>query len=258
MTPATRGLTGHTSVVLADLHSFLASVNSAIQSIEISVKRRKPKEPKHPKEPKEDVIPPIFLMGHSMGGTEVLHYMLNSGVFPPWIRGVLAYSPMVALNANIQPPPSILSIAKLAARIRPTLQIRQNIDPYLMSRDTQVCEDWKEDPLCHNFGTLEGLVSMLDRSAWLEDLVPGFDVTPAQDASLWIGHGTEDQINKFEASRRLFDVVGVQDKTFKAYEGGFHRLHVEPDGMKDEFAKDITDWILERCEPNKKPSRSIP
>ena len=187
-----------------------------------------------------------------MGGTEVLHYMLNSNIFPPWIRGVLAYAPMVALNDAIQPPPAIVTGARLAAKIRPGQQMRQNLDPYLMSRDRQVCEDWKEDPLCHDVGTLEGMVSMLDRSAWLENLTPGVDVTSARDAGLWIGHGTADEINNFEASRRLCDVLGIQDKTFKAYEGGFHKLHGEPDGMKEEFAKDIAGWILARCEPAKK------
>ncbi|KAL1958200.1 hypothetical protein VTO42DRAFT_5055 [Malbranchea cinnamomea] len=238
-TPASRGLTGPTTVVISDIHSFLMSIKDSIE-------RESTAQPAQASESR--TTPPIFLLGHSMGGGEVLYYMLNSPLFPPWIRGVLAYSPLIALHPKTQPSPLIVATGRLAAKIRPHRQMRQLLDPYLMCRDKRVCEDWKNDPLCHNLGTLEGLAGLLDRSAWLRKLKSGDRASPKEDTALWVCHGTADQINDFEASKRFSQVVGVRDKTFKAYEGGFHKLHGEPDGIKEALAKDIAEWILDRCD----------
>jgi acylglycerol lipase len=43
------------------------------------------------------------------------------------------------------------------------------------------------------------------------------------------------------------DGLGVPDKSFKAYEGGYHKLHVEPDGIKEALVKDVAEWVLARC-----------
>lgn len=244
-TPENRGRTGPTELVISDIHSFLTSINDSLQPAETDKKKKKKKSKHH-----DPIAPSIFLLGHSMGGSEVLYYMLNSPQFPPWIRGVLAYSPMVAMSPSMQPSRLTMMGAKLAAKILPNQHFRPSLDPYLMCRDTQVCEDWKDDPLCHNIGTLEGLFGMLERAAWLNDRKPRDEWTLALtgEAGLWVGHGTADRFNDFGASKRLVEVIEMQDKSFKAYEGGFHKLHGEPDGMKEALAKDIAHWILKRCD----------
>jgi alpha-beta hydrolase superfamily lysophospholipase len=33
------------------------------------------------------------------------------------------------------------------------------------------------------------------------------------------------------------------EKRFASYEGGYHKMHAEPDGKGEEFARDVGDWI---------------
>ncbi|KAK5013593.1 hypothetical protein LTR60_003787, partial [Cryomyces antarcticus] len=81
--PAQRGLSGPTSRVLADITSFLRSVAPT---------------------PTCAPAAPLFLMGHSMGGAEVLTYAAQGAPeLRARLRGVLAESPFVALHPATRP-----------------------------------------------------------------------------------------------------------------------------------------------------------
>ncbi|WEW57657.1 lysophospholipase [Emydomyces testavorans] len=237
---ASRGVTGSTAVVLEDIQSFLESVYRSLQR-ETATETQVGSEP-----------PPIFLMGHSMGGGQVLYYMLNSTSFPPWIRGVLAFAPLVALHPSVRPHKLTVFAGRLVAKLRPNHQLYKALDPALACRDRRVCEEWKQDPLCHDTGTLGGFAGMLERTAWLDGFQHTVNGPPQKEHSqlraLWVGHGTADLINDFEASKLLTDAVPVSDKTFKAYEGAYHKLHVEPEGVKESLVKDIAEWVLARSD----------
>ena len=70
---------------------------------------------------------------------------------------------------------------------------------------------WKDDELCHNTGTLEGLAGMLDRADELN-----FDRVIVEDEkSFWIGHGSGDRITSFETSKQWFGRLKAKDKEFK-------------------------------------------
>jgi len=196
-----------------------------------------------------------------MGGAEVLYYMLKSSPLPsssrtssasaslplPPIRGLLAYSPLVALHPTSRPMALTVIVGKLAAKVLPNYQVVQHLETGLMCRDKNVCEEWENDALCHDTMTLEGLAGMLDRGAWLDHLKPGAGRTDGEAPAVWVCHGTADQVNSFEASRHFVDGLAVRDKTFKAYEGGYHKLHMEPGGIKEALVKDVAQWVLARC-----------
>ncbi|KKA21385.1 Lysophospholipase [Rasamsonia emersonii CBS 393.64] len=245
-TPKQRGLTGPTSLVLSDIHSFLLSL----------VPLTKTASPSSPI--------PLFLMGHSMGGGEVLHYVLNPaspyhkqfsspnrGQDTVTLKGVLAFSPFVALHPSSRPLGITVVLGRLAGKLLPRFHLRNQLDPKFLCRDEKVCADYVADPLCHETGTLEGLAGLLDRAAWLEKL-PASSSSPSYAAAeeavppIWIGHGTDDRITSFDATKRFVDVLSARDKTFKVYEGAYHKLHAEPYNVKEQLVKDISDWILER------------
>lgn len=196
-----------------------------------------------------------------MGGGEVLYYMLKSSPLPsssqpsstsaslplPPIRGILAFSPLIALHPTIRPMALTVIMGRLAAKVMAHHQLVQRIEPSLMCRDKKVCEEWQNDTLCHDTMTLEGFAGMLDRGAWLEHLKPGASRTDGEAPAVLVCHGTADQVNSFEASRLFVDCLGVPDKTLKAYEGGYHKLHAEPEGIKEALAKDVAEWVLARC-----------
>jgi acylglycerol lipase len=139
---------------------------------------------------------------------------------------------------------------KLAAVVLPRSQLKQKLDPKYMSRSPKVCQEWSDDPLCHDTGTLEGLKGLLQRAGDLSSLshggrVPG--LTAKLPCPLWLGHGSGDKVVSYEAAKRLFHVLippQPTDKTFRDYPGAYHKLHAEPEGVGEQFAKDVAQWIL--------------
>ncbi|OJJ49321.1 hypothetical protein ASPZODRAFT_140229 [Penicilliopsis zonata CBS 506.65] len=230
--PQERGRTGPSAVVMGDIHSFLLTR-------------------------KEEKVP-LFLMGHSMGGAEVLYYTLHpespfTSKDSP-IRGVMAYSPLIALHPSTRPSGLVVSLGRLAGKIAPRWQRHSPLDPRAMSRDDQVCAEWAADALCHDYGTLEGLAGMLDRGLWLESRASASasaNTVPRKEVfNFWFGHGTDDKVTDYEATRRLAAALGEEGHavTFQSYRGGYHKLHADLEAVRTQFAQDIGDWILERVD----------
>jgi len=125
-----------------------------------------------------------FLMGHSMGGQQVLCHMLASSTsssssssnntFTPQnrhlISGLLLEAPYVAMHPSSAPFAITVFAGRLAARVVPNMQMVQKLDPKYMSRDQKVVDDWVADKLNHDTGTFEGLKGMLARAAGLVGL----------------------------------------------------------------------------------------
>jgi acylglycerol lipase len=221
-----RGLTGNTDQVLDDITQFLATIPS-------------------------DPSVPLFLMGHSMGGAEVLLYAAHAGPATRRIRGFLAESPFIALHPKSRPWKSTVVLGRLAGKLLPRFQMVNKLDLNLLSRDPEHKARVEADELCHDTGTLEGLAGMLDRAAMLEDgqVVISEGVGEGGKTRLWIGHGTADGICDFEATKRMFERVEAEDRELRAYEGWYHQLHVEVGEDKVKYARDVIHWILERSGP---------
>ncbi|KAK0820885.1 hypothetical protein LTR75_001204 [Friedmanniomyces endolithicus] len=226
--PAQKGRPGPTRQVMDDITTFIRSLPDGEPRI------------------------PLFMLGHSMGGAEVLHYAATgpkdvlSG-----IRGFLCESPFIALHPAGRPSPITVTLGRLAGRVLPNRQMVNKLDATKVSRDPEVCKDYEADPLCHDTGTLEGLASMLDRAHELETgkVVLREGVGEGGQTRLWVGHGTADQICEYQACRNWYGSVDVKDKEMRVYEGWFHKLHAEPGDDKVRFAGDVSKWILERCDP---------
>ncbi|KAI9668691.1 MAG: hypothetical protein M1829_005304 [Trizodia sp. TS-e1964] len=223
--PSSRGLTGPTSTVISDISEVLEHIIN-----------EKPNGA------------PLFMMGHSMGGAEVLTYAAKGPAsLRKQLRGYLAEAPFLALHPSGQPSKLLVSVGRLAAKVLPHMQTEQKLDANIVSRDPEVAKAFAEDKLCHDIGTLEGIAGMLDRG---EQLLNG-SIKVLEDVgkvSLWVGHGTGDLITSHEASKMWVDVLDIKDKTIVLYEGFYHKLHAEPGEDKVLFADDIAEWILKRSE----------
>ena len=244
-----RGDSGPTSTVLADIRSFL---NHVVSSPSPSVKAQS----------SESL--PLFLMGHSMGGGEVLLLSLlqSQPQSIPRISGILLQAPYIALHPSAQPAKLTVLGGKLASKILPKHQLVQKLDSKYLCRHPQVCRDWENDGLCHDTGTFEGLAGMLQRAADLTATakgqtvqgvglrtVFGIDQPESGSVPIWISHGTEDRVTSCLLSQTMFDKLDVPDKTIKLYDGAYHKLHAEPDGLAEDFANDVATWVLERTSP---------
>ena len=226
--PKQKGSTGTNEQVMADITTFIKSL------------------------PKGEGDIPLFLMGHSMGGGEVLVYAATGPrEVVSQIRGFLLEAPLIALSAPSKPWKATVVLGKLASRLMPQLTMLRKLEPSAMSRDPDVCKAWAEDPLCHDTGTLDGLAVVQGRSTDLEEghVVVREGLGEGGKTRIWVGHGTADAACSYEACRKWYESLKVDDKEFRVYEGWYHKLHSEPGDDKVRFATDAAEWILNRCGP---------
>lgn len=193
---------------------------------------------------------PVFLMGHSMGGAQVLYYMTCGPTdVLSRIRGFLCESPFVALHEASRPNRLTVALGRLAGKVLPSRQMVNKLDPAKICRDADVAREFSEDELCHDTGTLEGLAGMLDRGSELENgkVVVREGVGEGGKTRLWVGFGTGDEVLSEKACRGWFERLKVADKEYRVYEGWYHKLHAEPGEDKVIFAEDVARWISDRC-----------
>ncbi|THW83468.1 alpha/beta-hydrolase [Aureobasidium pullulans] len=227
-----RGLTGPTTRVLADITSMLHTL-----------------------------LPtpiPLFIMGHSMGGAEILHYASTGpSEILSQIRGFISSAPLIALHPSTRPFRSTVLAGRLAGRVLPKFQLVQKLEPKWLSRDPEQNKLWEQDELCHDTGTLEGLAGMLDRGIQLES----FKVMPRDSAGeggkirLLALHGTGDHVNDFAATKAYVEKSELSDKELRTYDGWYHNMHAEPGDDKLMFANHVSEWILSRLGPEDQKSK---
>jgi acylglycerol lipase len=195
--PAERGRSGPTTQVLDDITSFIKSVPANSDA-------------------------PLFLMGHSMGGGEILQYAaLGPQDVLSQIRGFLAEAPLIGIHPDTKPWKVTVTMGRLAGKLLPHNHMKNPIDSRKLSRDPAVGKRFEADPLCHETGTLEGLAGMLDRTSELDEgrVVIKEGVGEGGKVRLWIGHGTADGVCDFEATKQFFERTKVEDKQLAVYEG---------------------------------------
>ncbi|KAG5983148.1 hypothetical protein E4U55_000697 [Claviceps digitariae] len=225
--PAHKGLTGPTSQVVADVAAFIRD--------------------KLPS-PSDASVVPLFVMGHSMGGGEILILAGNPQYadLVSQVRGWILECPFVGFPAGEEPSNIKIWIGRWIGRFLPRQQLKHVVPPEYFSRDEAVVQAVRDDPLCHNTGTLEGLASLLDRTALLSS---GNFTLSNQVRSILLTHGTKDKACSYVAAANFLQSQhNVHDKTTKLYDGAYHQLHA--DFCKDAFTNDVIDWIQERAEKN--------
>ncbi|KAI2602433.1 alpha/beta-hydrolase [Hypoxylon sp. NC1633] len=219
---AERGRTGPTSTVLADIAAFISA--KALQ-------------------PADDL--PVFVLGHSMGGGQVLA-LASTPEYDDIIskvRGWVLEAPFLGFAPAVQPSWLTVVSGRLAARVVPNFHLVRPVPPEHLCHDPEVQRSIAEDALIHNTGTLEGLAGMIDRAEFLSGgklkLRPGV-------RRIFLAHGTADMVTSFDKVKAYWDRQNLEDGQFKAYEGFAHQLHADPG--KEAFYQDVGDWILARCD----------
>jgi acylglycerol lipase len=187
---------------------------------------------------------PLFLIGHSMGGGVALTYAY-SGAHREKLAGCVVWSPMIDTAPETRPLSLVVAAGRIAAKVFPGHKLVNKLDGSFMSRDPTVCEEFAKDTLCHDTGTLLGIAEMLDRGKKLMD--PEVGKRFPQELPMLVLHGSGDKITCCKASRKFTENLKVRDKTFKEYEGWYHKLHAEPEEDRIKFANDVVDWVKARC-----------
>lgn len=176
---------------------------------------------------------PLFLLGHSMGGTVAILTALKHPIF----RGIALSSPAT------EPPQNMFGfwgrvqkgLSALTSAVIPTAQLIT----LPRSSDEKLQRLFEADPL----NASEGLRARVGRQfllayQYVAEQAPRF-VTP-----LFIVSGELDTLVDPGAARRFFENVASQDKTVEMAKGRWHNLLVE-DG-KEQIWQMYVNWIVDR------------
>jgi alpha-beta hydrolase superfamily lysophospholipase len=171
---------------------------------------------------------PVFIYGHSLGGGIVLDYLLNNR---PSVKGAIITSPWLKLS--FEPPKFKVITARAMNYLIPSLVQPSGLVTDHMSRDKNVVEAYRNDPLVHNLISVSlfcsattAAQSALKRAAEIN--IP-----------LLMMHGSDDQITSPGGSREF--ASANSKTTLKIWEGGYHEIHNE--AFKDDVFNEILTWI---------------
>jgi alpha-beta hydrolase superfamily lysophospholipase len=176
---------------------------------------------------------PVFILGHSMGGTVAVSYCLRR---QDRLSGLILSGPLAALEAA---PAPVLAIGRILSAIAPSLGV-VTIDANLVSRDPQVVRDYAADPLNHHgklpARTVAELAAAIGRFP---------DAVGAITLPTLILYGDKDGLAPPAGGQMLLERIGAADKQVKIYPGLFHEILNEPE--RDEVLSDIVGWLRERA-----------
>ncbi|KAG0070121.1 hypothetical protein BGZ89_001371 [Linnemannia elongata] len=184
---------------------------------------------------------PLFLMGHSYGGSLVLNYDCI-GPLRTKLSGLIASAPLVLPTGPTRPSNLTVSFAGAVSKVFPSLKIPTNLSSKAISRDPKEVAKYDADPLVHGFGTTKGLFDMLTNGKMLLSAARYGEISP--DVPVLICHGSADALTEQKASKDFFDKIAVKDKEYKVYEDHYHELHNEPEDDRKVVIDYYIQWIL--------------
>jgi len=173
---------------------------------------------------------PVFLYGHSLGGSIVLNYLLEHP--KNGLKGIIATSP--ALETAFTPPAFKVALGKIMRNIYGAYLENNGLEVNHISRDPKVVQDYINDPLVHPKISAELGISTLERGKLAIEKVGKIHIP------VLLMHGSDDKITAAAGSQKFVDKA-QGDITFKLWEGLYHETHNEPE--KEEVFAYFLDWV---------------
>lgn len=176
---------------------------------------------------------PLFLFGHSLGGLITADFAMRSN---PQVEGVILSAP--ALDAGEAVKPWMMRMAGWLRKLVPGLPILQ-IPQEQLANDPKVVSEYKNDPLVyHGKIRVNTGYAMLSRMSEAKKRVKEFT------HPVLMVHGEADQIVRAEETRKFFDQLSVEDKTWHSYAGMYHEIL--NDIGNEKVKADISQWLDKR------------
>lgn len=172
---------------------------------------------------------PLFLLGHSMGGTIVTLEVVTR---QPAVDGLILSGPALTASGT---SPIMARIVQIIARFLPGLRLRQ-LDATAVSRDPAVVTAYEADPLVDRGKMYAGTAAAMMRAMRTID----HDVSRIR-LPLLVMHGTEDRLADPQGSRSLHERASSPDKTLRLYAGLHHEIFNEPE--QNEVLGDLVAWL---------------
>jgi len=175
---------------------------------------------------------PLFLLGHSMGGTISVRYAM---AHQDRLTGLILSAPLAALEAA---SPVTRLVARVLSALTPSLGLFA-VDPELVSRDPDVVKEYETDPLVHHDRLPARTVAELASAAESFPEAAGAITVPTL-----IMYGSGDHLVPPAGSMMLNDRIGAPDKKLNTYDGLYHEILNEPE--QDAVMDDMCSWLRAR------------
>ena len=182
---------------------------------------------------KENLDVPIVMFGHSLGGCIALNYLCENQskeinlaiISSPWLKTVL------------EPPKFILYIQKILVGLFPSLTLNNRLNPYDLSKDTDIVKKYIEDPLVHNRISLKMFSEVNKAITQIEN-----DSKKINIPILFV-HGKKDKIISFKGTENISNKINKSK--FILYESIFHEPHndLEKNKVLDNYSSFIKNNI---------------
>ena len=178
---------------------------------------------------------PQVLLGHSMGGTLAVNYVLRRSELTPQLdhlAGLILCAPM--LLSPFPPPRPHIFAAWLTGRLLPWIRVSRPVDVEALTSDPVQASAIREDPLMHSQITIYLATQLLSQGRWALDHAREIDVPTL------IMHGGDDQLIDTSACEHLPIRIGSSATLVRWPElrhDLFHDIH------KDDVFDHITEWL---------------
>jgi acylglycerol lipase len=187
---------------------------------------------------------PIFLFGHSIGGTISLAYTAEHSS---------DFAGLLISAAVTRPGSSVTRASIVMARILSFLVPKMGvvpIDDSTISRNDTVVAAYNSDPLVYR-GRIRArlgaeLINMMERS--LPAQLPNITLP------ILIMHGSADRLSNIQGSSVVYETVGSSDKKLKIYNGFYHEILNEPERLQ--VLHDIDEWMQDHLKNTISPPDS--
>lgn len=175
---------------------------------------------------------PQFIYGHSLGGILTLNYVLRR---KPKLAGAIVTSP--GLRTALENQKAKVALARLLGTLLPASGLPSGLDASKISRDPDVVERYRHDPLVHDKITFGMAKSVLEAIGWAFEHAHEFPIP------LLLMHGSDDQI-AFLSGSQDFAARIPQGCTLKIWQGLYHEPHNEPE--KEAVLAYLLAWLEQR------------
>ena len=172
----------------------------------------------------------LFVVGHSQGGLISLAFALDHG---DRLDGLVVSSPAMGFKLHVPAWKDLLG--RVMSGLVPALAIPSGIDTALVCRDPEVVRAYEADPLVVSFARARWYTEVQETQRRVREGA-GRITLP----TLMLQAGADGIIDP-EASRRLFGLLGAQDKTWTEYDGFYHEIFNEPD--QGRVFGDVQVWL---------------
>lgn len=176
-----------------------------------------------------EVVP----VGHSFGGATLLSTVLVGKL--PTVKRFIVSSP--ALKVKVAVPAWKIKLGAAASKVAPRLALDNEVDPKLLSRNPDVVEAYRNDPLVHS------KISSRLYTEWLSATTQILDRAAEIKVPFLILAGTDDGLIDPEGSKKLHERAPSVSE-LHLLPGRYHEPFNDRDN--EEVFTLISDWLAKR------------